>query len=330
VDARSFGSLLQHFTGSRAHNIELREYALRRGQSLNEYGIVDVATGDLTRYDDEAAFYTALGLPFIPPELREGAGEIGAARDGALPVLVEVSDIRGDLHVHSDWSDGALPIEEMVRAAIDRGYEYTAVTDHSGGIGVAHGLSVQRLEEQIALVRDIAARYPQIRIFMGTEVDIRRDGTLDFPDDVLARLDWVIASVHSGFNQSREDMTARIVRAIENPHVDALAHPTGRLINKRAPYDVDLEVVFRAAARTGTVLEINSFPERLDLVDTHVRRAIELGATVVINTDAHAPDHFENIRYGIAMARRGWAERSNVLNALPLADLEARLRRALP
>ncbi|MGI8968914.1 MAG: DNA polymerase/3'-5' exonuclease PolX [Chloroflexota bacterium] len=326
VEAESFGSLLQHFTGSRDHNIELREYALQRGVSLNEYGIVTVADQTLHRYQDEISFYAALDLEYIPPELRQGSGEIRAAKARALPTLIDVGDIRGDMHMHSEWSDGSVPIEEMIAAAQARGYEYVALTDHSGGIGVANGLSAERLLQQIQEVRVLAARFPGIRIFAGSEVDIKRDGSLDFPDEILAQLDWVIASVHSGFNQPRDEMTARIIAALENPHVNLLAHPTGRLIGKRAAYDVDLEAVFRAAARTNTALEINSFPERLDLVDTHVRRAKELGAMIVINTDAHAPAHFDNIRYGVAMARRGWLEAGDVLNALPLESLEKRLR----
>lgn len=327
VPDESFGSLLQHFTGNKQHNIELREYALARGLSLNEYGITHLQTGDTTRYDSESEFYGALGLEWIPPELREAHGEIDAARTGSLPRLVEVQDIRGDLHMHSEWSDGTVPIEQMVLAARERGYEYVAITDHSGGIGVANGLSPERIREQIQLVRKIDSDIEGISVLAGSEVDIKRDGSLDFPDEILADLDWVIASVHSGFNQSEEQMTQRMVAAIENPHVDAIAHPTGRLIGKREPYAVDMEAVFRAAVRTGTVLEINSFPERLDLSDQLVRRAKDLGVMVTINTDAHAPVHLENIRYGVAVARRGWAERKDVLNTRSLSELCSWLNR---
>ncbi|HZU12907.1 MAG TPA: DNA polymerase/3'-5' exonuclease PolX [Chloroflexota bacterium] len=326
----AFGSLLQHFTGSKQHNIELRDYALARGLSLNEYGITDVKSGTVTRYADEESFYAALGLQWIPPELREGHGELAAARAGALPVLVTVGDVRGDLHAHTDWSDGTVTIEEMVLAARERGYEYVAITDHSGGIGVAHGLSAERLEEQIGVIRRLDREIEGITILTGTEVDIRRDGTLDFSDEILEQLDWVIASVHSGFNQPEDQMTARIVRAIENPHVDAIAHPTGRLIGRREPYAVDLEAVYRAAARTGTALEINSFPERLDLTDTQAQRALELGVILVVDTDAHAPVHFDNIRYGIEVARRAWAEAANVLNTRPLAELPRATTRGVP
>jgi DNA polymerase (family 10) len=327
VEPEAWGSLLQHFTGSRAHNIELREYALARGLSLNEYGISHVQGGDQTHYRDEAVFYAALDLPWIPTELREGAGEIDAARRHTLPDLLTVDDIRGDLHAHSTWSDGSVTIAEMVEAARARGYEYVAITDHSVGIGVAHGLSVERLEEQLKEIHEVDRLISGIRVLAGTELEIKRDGSLDFPDEILAQLDWVIASIHSGFNQTEEEMTARMLAAIENPHVDAIAHPTGRLIGKRAPYAVDLEAVFQAAARTRTALEINSFPERLDLVDTHARRARELGVMLVVNTDAHAPAHFGNIRYGVAMARRGWADARNVLNTFPLDRLLGWLNR---
>jgi DNA polymerase (family 10) len=330
VPDESFGSLLQHFTGNKQHNIELREYALARGLSLNEYGITDVQTGGTSRYDSEEEFYRALGLEWIAPELREAHGEIDAARSGGLPELIKIEDIRGDLHMHTEWSDGTVPIEEMVLAARERGYEYVAITDHSGGIGVANGLSPERVTEQIELVHKLDREIDGIAVLAGSEVDIKRDGSLDFPDDILAKLDWVIASIHSGFNQSAEQITHRMVTAIENPHVDALAHPTGRLIGKREPYAVDMETVFRAAARTGTVLEINSFPERLDLSDQMVRRAKDLGVMVVVNTDAHAPVHLDNIRYGVAVARRGWAERANVLNTRSLAGLRRWLRRDAP
>lgn len=330
VPEGEYGSLLQHFTGSKQHNIELREYALARGLSLNEYGITDQATGNVRHFADEVSFYHALGLEWMPPELREGTGEIEAARTHRLPRLITVEDIRGDLHVHSTWSDGTASIEEMAVAARDLGYEYIALTDHSAGIGVANGLSIERLQEQIALVGRLNDELEGITVLTGTEMEIKRNGDLDFPDEILAQLDWVIASIHSGFNQSQEQITARVVRAIQNPNVDCIAHPTGRLVGKREPYAVDLEAVFRAAAETGTVLEINSAPERLDLVDAHARRAIDLGVTLVVNTDAHAPVHFTNIRFGVAMARRGWAQSSDVLNSRDLAAVRSRLKRALP
>jgi len=330
VEDQYFGSLVQHFTGSRDHNIQLREYALQRGLSLNEYGITEVKTDGTQTFGSEEQFYAALQLDYIPPELREGTGEIEAAKAHTLPRLLRVQDIRGDLHAHSEWSDGTVPIEHMVLAARERGYDYLAITDHSGGIGVAGGLSAERLLAQIGEIRRINSEIDGIQVLAGTELEIKRDGSLDFEDAILAQLDWVIASVHSGFNQPREQMTARIVRAMENPHVDAIGHPTGRLIGKREPYEVDLEQMFRAAARTKTALEINSFPDRLDLVDWQARRAKDLGVMLVVNTDAHAPVHLDNIRYGVAMARRAWAEPHQVLNALPYTELRARISRALP
>lgn len=330
VEAEAYGSLVQHFTGSRDHNIELREYALARGLSLNEYGIMNTTSNARTSYDDEAEFYAALGLDLIPPELREGHGEISAARNQRLPNLVSVADIKGDLHVHTEWSDGTLSIEEMVEAARARGYEYVCITDHSGGIGVAGGLSEERVRDQIAAVHAVARASSDIQVLSGSEVDIKRDGSLDFPDDILQRLDWVIASVHSGFNQPQEQMTERIIHAMENPHVDAIGHPTGRLIGKREPYAVDIEAIFAAAARTKTALEINSFPERLDLVDVHAKRAKELGVMLVVNTDAHAPIHMDNIRYGVAMARRAWAEPADVLNTWSYESLLAWIKRDAP
>jgi DNA polymerase (family 10) len=330
VEAEAYGSLVQHFTGSRDHNIELREYALGRGQSLNEYGIQDVKSAARASYADEAAFYAALDLDLIPPEIREGRGEIAAARAHRLPKLVTLDDIRGDLHVHTKWSDGTLPIEDMVDAARQRGYEYVCITDHSGGIGVAGGLSEERILQQMEAVHKLAHESPDIHVLMGSEVDIKRDGSLDFPDEILERLDWVIASVHSGFNQPQDQMTQRIISAMENRNVDAIGHPTGRLIGKREPYAVDMEAIFAAAARTKTALEINSFPERLDLVDVHARRAKDLGVVLVVNTDAHAPIHLDNIRYGIAMARRGWAEPANVLNTWSFESLSAWITRGAP
>jgi DNA polymerase (family X) len=232
--------------------------------------------------------------------------------------------------MHSDWSDGALPIEEMVREAKALGYEYVAVTDHSSGAGMAGGAIPERMLAEIARIREVEKEIGGIRVLAGCELEIKRDGSLDFPDDILEQLDWVIASVHSGFNQTEEELTARIVRAMENPHVDCIGHPTGRLIGRRAPYAVDLELVFRTAARTKTALEINASPERLDLVDTHARRAKDLGAMLVVGTDAHAPAHLENMRYGIAMARRGWAESPNVLNTRRFEDLQEWIRSDAP
>jgi DNA polymerase (family 10) len=330
LPAEAFGSLLQHFTGSREHNIELREYALGLGLSLSEYGIISVETRDLRTFTDEESFYSALELDYMPPELRQGTGEIKVAREGKLPHLIDLEDIRGDLHVHTDWSDGTASMEEMVAAARERGYEYVAITDHSSGAGMAGGAVPERLLDEIRAIRELDAQVEGIRVFAGCEVDIKRDGTLDFPDELLAQLDWVIASIHTGFNQDELEITARMVKAMENPYVRAIGHPTGRIIGRRASYALNLEKVFRVAAETGTALEINSFPERLDLGDAQARRAKELGVKLTINTDAHAPVHFGLMRYGVATARRAWATPGDVINTYPLKQLEKWLRPASP
>ena len=319
---RHFGALLLYFTGSKQHGIRLRERAQRMGLSLNEYGLTDRENGELTPYDTEAAVYEALGLPYIPPEIREDLGEIAAAEAGALPDLVELSDIRGDLHVHSDWSDGHVSVEQMAREAASRGLDYLAMTDHSSGRGIANGLSVERLVAHNREVEEADARVGGVRVFKGSEVDIRADGTLDYPDDVLADLDVVIASVHSGMSQQAEVMTARIIKAIDNPHVTAIGHLTTRFILERPPIEADFDAIFRAAADNGTLMEINASPKRLDLKDSHVRRARELNVRFLINTDAHEPDNFDLLRYGVGNARRGWAEKRDVLNTLPVAEIE--------
>lgn len=324
----AYGSLLQHFTGSKAHNVQLREYALKRGQSLSEYGIIEVESKERMSFADEASFYAALDLPWIPPEIREGTGELEAALAGTLPTLVASSDIRGDLHVHTNWSDGSGSIDDMMAAAAARGYAYLAVTDHSPSRGGnPGGLSTERLGSQREVLAEAQVKYPGMRILAGSEVDIRNDGSLDFPDDVLAELDWVVASIHSTFSMSAGQMTARLLSAIRNPHVDAIGHPTGRILGRRPPYDLDMEAVFEAAAETGTVLEINSFPQRLDLKDSLVRRAIERGVTIAVDTDAHSIDELGQIDFGVNVARRGWARPEDVINAWPLEKLLAHSRR---
>ena len=326
VDPANWGAALQYFTGSKSHNIALRELAISEGYKVNEYGVFRDSTGERVGGEREEDVYRILGLSMIPPELRENRGEIEAARFGRLPKLVERNDIKGDLHVHTDWSDGSASLPQMVEAARALGYQYLAITDHSGSLGIAHGLLPERLREQRRQIDRLNESVAPFRILAGSEVDIRADGTLNFDDRVLADLEIVTASVHSAFGQSRERMTQRIVRALRNPHVDVLNHPMGRLLNKREGYDVDLEIVLRAAAETGTIIEINSSPERLDLDDVWARRAKELGVTLVINTDAHSPQTLANMRYGVAVARRGWLEAANVLNTLPVAALLRRLR----
>ncbi len=329
VEDRHFGALIQYFTGSQQHNIRLRDYALKMGLSLNEYGITDVKTGEMEEFVSEEAFYRRLGLPLIPPELREGLWELDAAERNALPELVEVGHMRGDLHVHSDWSDGRDPLEVMVAAAKARGYEYVAITDHSVGRGIANGLSEERLRSQIKLLREIEGRMG-IRVLCGSEVDIRSDGTLDFSDQLLAELDWVVASVHSAMGQESQTMTERVIRAMRNPHVSAIGHPTCRLLGQRDPVEVDMEALFRAAAETGTAMEINASPDRLDLKDTHVYRARELGVPLVISTDSHGEGWLDMMRFGIAVARRGWCESRDILNTRPLEEFMAFLGEEKP
>jgi DNA polymerase (family 10) len=322
VEPDQFGNLLQHFTGSKAHNLALREAAVRRGLHVSEYGVLDDATGETHRCATEEEVYELLGLPWIPPELRENQGEIEAAREGRLPALVTAGDFRGDLHAHTDWSDGRHSLEALVTAAQARGYEYIIVSDHSRSTTIAGGLGVEELRAQRAAIRMLQP-HVRIRILAGSECDILADGTLDFPDDVLGELDVVLAAVHSRFKQSREAMTARIVRALGHPRVNVLVHPTGRRLNTREPYDVDLEAVFAAARTHGKAVEINSSPERMDLSDVHARRAGALGLPVAVSTDTHSLRELDNLELGIGIARRAWLGPDQVLNTRPLADLLA-------
>ena len=318
-ESDSIGAMLQYFTGSRQHNIRLRDFANRMGLSLNEYGITSIESGEVEYFADETAFYARLGLPWIPPELRAGMWELDAAQQNLLPLLVEARHLRGDLHVHSDWSDGSDPIETMVATAASLGYEYMALTDHSQGLGVANGLSPERLAAQREVLRQLQDRF-DIRILAGSEVDIRADGRMDFPDEVLAELDVVVASVHNAMSQDRDTMTRRIISAMEHPSVTIIGHLSTRLLGQRPPSDFDLEAVLQAARDTGTALEINASPARLDLRDTHAYRARELGVPLVINTDSHHHSELSGGRFGIAVARRAWCEPRHILNALPLDD----------
>jgi DNA polymerase (family 10) len=319
-----YGSLLQHFTGSKQHNVELREFALKQGLSLSEYGFDRSGQEILCPVEEDV--YSTLGLPWMPPEIREARGEIEAAREGRLPVLVRQEDIRGDLHLHTDWSDGAATLEEMVDAVRSRGYEYAVVSDHSQGLGVAGGLSPERLREQREQIDRLNALYDNFRLLHGTEVEIKADGTLDFPDEVLAQLDVVVASLHSGLRQEREMATQRLIRAMRNPHVHIIGHPLGRLLNQREGADLDVERVLSVAAETGTILEVNSSPMRLDLDDIHIRRGIELGVRLAINSDAHNPDGLDLLMFGVATARRGWAQAEDVVNTLPLQGMLGTLK----
>ena len=310
-DAENFGAVLARRTGSAAHIARLAD----RGLDLE---------GLAARTEDE--FYAALGLPFIPPQLREDRGEIEAAEAGRLPVLVRIEDIRGNLHQHTDASDGRETLEQMAMAGKKRGYEYMAITDHSRSLVIANGLSVERLREQMRAVRDMEQQVG-IRLLTGTEVDILGDGSLDFPDEVLAELDVVVASVHSRFSQPEAEMTARIVRAVSNPHVDILGHPTGRLLGGREPYAVDIDAVVAAAKRSGAALEINAFPDRLDLNEENARKASEAGVMVAIGADAHRAEHLDLMRFGVSIAQRAWLGPDKILNARPLPELIDWLRR---
>jgi DNA polymerase (family X) len=322
VEPAAFGAALQYFTGSKDHNVRLREMARRRGLTISEYGVFEERTGTRVAGATEEDVYAAVGLPWIPPELRENTGELEAARAGRLPSLVTAAAIRGDLHAHTDWSDGHHSLDRLIEAAEARGYEYIIVSDHSQSAAIARGLSVDQLRAQVETIRHLQPRF-KIRILTGTECDILADGTMDFPDEVLGELDIVLAAVHSRFRQTREEMTARIVRALENPHVDVLVHPTGRLLGSREPYDVDLESVFGAARQHGKAVEINASPDRLDLADVHARRAADLGVPVAVSTDTHYLSNLDNLELGLGVARRAWIGPAQVLNARPLDDLLA-------
>jgi DNA polymerase (family 10) len=321
VEPDQFGNLLQHLTGSKQHNMALRDAAVRKGLHVSEYGVLDDATGETHRCATEREVYALLGLEYIEPELRENRGELEGAAAGTLPKLVELGDLRGDLHSHTTASDGTASIEEMALAARDFGYEYLAITDHSASFGFGDEVSPDRLREQIARIR--ATRIDGIELLAGSEVNILPDGSLDYPDELLAELDWVVASVHSSFRMSADVMTDRIVRAIEHPLVDAIGHLSGRKLERRAPYSFDLERVLDAAARTGTMLEINSNPDRRDLSDINARAAAAAGIPIIINTDAHRVGGFEVARYGIATARRAWLTAAQVLNTGPWSAIES-------
>ncbi len=320
IEPRSWGAAMHYFTGSKAHNIRMRERAIKLGLKLNEYGLFD-GTDQYIAGADEKDIFEKLGLPFIPPVLREDQGEMEAAAAGKLPNIVELPDIQGDLHMHTSWSDGKYSTEEMIEAGRKRGYKYVAITDHSKSLGVAGGLSDDDLMKHMEEIRSIGSKYADIRVLAGTEVDIRLDGTLDYSDELLEKLDFVVASVHSGFKQSRSELTARVVRAMQNPYVRVIGHPTGRLLGDRDPYEIDFEEVMKEAARTRTCLEVNSNFHRLDLNDVHCRKARDMGVHVIISTDSHNYDDLLNLPYGVATAQRGWIEKDRVLNAQPVEKM---------
>ena len=322
VAPQAFGNLLQHFTGSAAHNVQLREDAVGRGLSVSEHGITEVESGDVDLCASEEAVYERLGYAYVEPELREGRGELKAAREGKLPELVSLDDINGDLHLHTTLSDGRNTLEEMAEAGRERGYAYMAITDHSASHGFGDHVTEERLWERIDEVADWNKGKRGFRLLAGSEVNIGLDGLLDYSEDVLAALDWVVASVHTSFAISEKEMTARVLAAIENPQVDCIGHLTGRLIGRREPYGVDVEAVAEAAARTGTMIEINGNPNRRDLSEHHARLASEAGVTIVLNTDAHGVETLNNMSYAVATARRAWLTAEDIANTRSWAEFK--------
>ncbi len=338
IPPRSFGAALQYFTGSKEHNVAVRSRAVREGLRVNEWGVFRVPEGtdpaelgkedgERLAGDTEEGVYEALGMRWMPPELRENRGEVEAALRGELPELVTLDDIRGDLQMHSTWSDGKTSIEEMALACRERGYEYLAITDHSQAMAMVQGLTPARAREQWAEIDELRERIEGIEILRSTEVDILKDGTLDMPDEILEELDVVVISVHSFMDQDRKTMTERVLRAMAHPSVDILAHPTGRRINRREPFELDVESVLAAAAELSVAVELNANPERLDFNDVHVHRAKELGVPVVVSTDAHSPRGLAWMRYGVEQARRGWLGPADVLNTRSPTELRAWLAR---
>jgi DNA polymerase (family 10) len=321
VESDQFGNLLQHLTGSKEHNMALRDAAVRKGLHVSEYGVLDDATGQTHRCPTEQEVYGLLGLAYVEPELRENRGELEAAAGGTLPSLIELEDLRGDLHSHTTASDGTASIEDMAAAARDAGYEYLAITDHSASMGFGADVSGDQLGEQIARIRGLEVE--GIQLLAGSEVNVLNDGSLDYEDELLAELDWVVASVHSSFRMPAKEMTQRIVRAIEHPLVDCIGHLSGRKIERRPPYQFDVERVIEAAAATGTMLEINSSPDRRDLNDVNARAAAAAGVPIVINCDAHRVRGFEVARYGVATARRAWLSAAQVANTRPWSEVKA-------
>lgn len=321
VAQSSYGAALHYFTGSKGHNIRIREMGVKKGLKINEYGIFKADTEKLLGGKTEEEVFEAVGLPYIPPELREDWGEVEAALEGRLPNLITVEDLLSDLHDHTEWSDGANTIEEMANGAMKAGYRYLAITDHSKAVGITGGMDAAELRKQIAEIRKVNGKVKPFRILAGTEVDIKPDGSLDLPDDVLEELDWVVASVHIKFGMTEEEMTGRIIKAMEHPCVNVIGHPTGRLIGSREPYPVNIDHLVEAAKRTGTFLEINAFWDRLDLSDLHARKAKEGGVTLTISNDAHNTSHFSMAKFGVATARRAWVEAKQVANTFSVDRL---------
>jgi DNA polymerase (family X) len=320
VPEEAFGNLLQHFTGSGRHNEALRTEAVRRGLHVSEYGVADDETGTSEAFTTEEEVYERLGMRYIPPELRENRGELEAARKDALPELIELSDIRGDLHMHTTLSDGHATVEEMAEAAKELGYDYVAITDHSASHGFGNDVSPEALLARIEEIRALPDL--GIAVLAGTETNVLPDGSVDYADDVLEQLDWVVASLHTSFRLSEKEQTKRMLKAMEHPLVDVIGHPTGRLIERREAYALDLDAVIAKAVETGTFLEINANPDRRDLNDVYARAAAEAGVTLTIDSDAHWPRTLTNMRYGVATARRAWLTKEQVGNTRPWAELD--------
>jgi DNA polymerase (family 10) len=323
----SFGAAMQYFTGSKSHNVAIRQRALKMGYTLSEYSLARLDDGTTVGGGTEEDIYAQLKLAYIPPELRENSGEIEAAEKNSLPLLIRAEDIQGDVHMHTVETDGRNSIEEMAEAARTRGYQYMAITDHSKNLAFANGLDDKRALEHMQRIRAANDRMEGIRIFAGIEVDILGDGTLDLSDEVLQQMDLVIASVHSHFSQSPSEMTDRLLRAMANPNTSILGHPTGRLLLRRDAYAFDMDTVLKAAARHGVAMELNSYPDRLDLCDRHLRLAKQHGVKIVINTDSHHVSHLDKMKYGITQARRAWLRKEDVLNTLPTEEFAIVARR---
>ncbi len=318
IPPESYGAALQYFTGSKEHNVKLRTIGVKAGLKLNEYGLYDRETDELIAAEDEETIYESMGMRWMPPEIRENTGEMEAAMEDRLPELVALDQIKGDLHIHTDYSHAVDPLEHMVEKAVSMGHQYIAITDHSKGLAIAKGLSEKRLAKLIKEIETLDAEYPEVRVIKGTECDIKGDGSLDYSDDTLSQLDFVIASVHTGFQNDEEKLTQRMVDAIHNPYVKAIGHPTGRLIQRRSPYALDLDRVFEVAAEQNVFMEINGSPSRLDLTDVNARRAKEMGVKLSLGSDAHSVSQMEFLPLSVAVARRGWLTQEDVVNTWEL------------
>jgi DNA polymerase (family 10) len=322
VEEKSYGAALQYFTGSKDHNVTLRGLAIRKGYKLNEYGLFDKTTEKYIAGKTEEEIYKKVGFPYIEPELRENRGEFEAAKKKKLPNLVGYDEINGDFHVHSSWSDGSDTIETIASVAQQRHYSFIGITDHSQSLNIANGLTEDRIQKKIQEIKTLNKKFPDLRILCGTECDIKTDGTLDYSNKILKQFDFVYIGIHTAFKMDKETMTKRIIKGMDNEQADFVAHPTGRLIGKREPYEVDLEQIIDTAKETDTRLEINSFPDRLDLDDTHIKLAKEHGVQFVLGTDSHSINHLDFMRFGIATARRGWLEKKDILNTYSIKDIE--------